>query len=107
MFTNRPGCTIYEKTVQNRSPTFIRHVTGAVYWEDKISQENGSDRKPENHAFISIPITSVNYSPKAGDKIFGTIIADEQPPASAMTIMSAENFCYGSPDVQHWEVTAK
>ena len=58
MFTNRSGCTIYERTVQNRSPTFIRHEVGAIYWEDKISQENGSDRKPENHAFISIPITA-------------------------------------------------
>ena len=107
MFTNRPGCTIYEKTVQNRAPTFVRHETGAVYWEDTNAHKNGSDRSPENNAFVSVPASSINYSPKAGDKIVGSIIADEQPPVTAMTIMSAEDFCYGSPDIQHWELTAK
>ena len=107
MFTNRAGCTIYEKTVQNRAPTFIRHEIGAVYWEDKNAHENGSDRTPQNNAFVSIPVLSIDYQPKAGDKIVGSIIADAQPPETAMTIMSADNFCYGSPDVQHWELTAK
>ncbi len=107
MYTNRKGCTIYEKTVQNRSPTYIRHETGEIYWEETTAQKDGSDRSPQNEAFVSIPAASIDYEPKSGDRIVGSIIADLQPPANAMTIMSAENFCYGSPAVQHWELNAK
>ena len=107
MFTNRQGCTIYEKTVQNRAPIFIRHEVGAVYWEDTKAQENGSDRTPQNSAFVSIPVTSISYEPKSGDKIVGSVIPDEAPPPTALTIMSAEDFRFGSPAVRHWEVTAK
>lgn len=69
MYTNREGCTIYEKTVQNRAPTYIRHVTGEVFAETTFSQENGSDRKPDNGLFISIPAKSVTYVPKTDDRI--------------------------------------
>ena len=108
MFTNRNGCTIYERIAQNRAPAYIRHVTGAVYWEDSNCLENtGNDRAPDNKAFISIPAGSIDFVPKTGDRIVGEIISDAQPPLTAMTIMSADNFCYGSPAVQHWEVNAK
>ncbi len=103
MFTNKNGCTIYEKTVQNRAPTYIRHVTGAVYVETTSAQENSSDRTPDNEIFISIPADSVTYVPKTDDRI----VDDEQPPQTAMTIMSVQDFRYGSPFIQHIEVKAK
>lgn len=107
MFTNKEGCTIYEKTVQNRAPTYIRHVTGAVYAETISAQENGSDRTPDNGLFISIPVDSVTYVPKADDRIVCGIVDDEQPPTTAMTIMSVQDFRFGSPFIQHIEVKAK
>lgn len=98
MYTNRPGCTVYEKTIQNRAPTYIRHELGAVYWEEKQEQQSGADRRPQNKAFISIPITSLgDYIPKKDDRIVGEIVSDEQPQKNAMTIMSVSDFRYGSP----------
>ena len=108
MFTNRAGCTIYEKTVQNRAPTYVRREVGAVYWEDTQEQDSGADRKPQNKAFISIPITSIgSYLPKKGDRIVGEIIGAEQPPDTAMTINAVSDFRFGSPVTQHIEVTAE
>ncbi len=107
MFTNKNGCTIYEKTVQNRAPTYIRHVTGAVYVETTSAQENSSDRTPDNEIFISIPADSVTYVPKTDDRIVCGIVDDEQPPPTATTIMSVQDFRYGSPFIQHIEVKAK
>lgn len=107
MFTNRPGCTIYERTIQDRAPVFVRRECGPVYWEDTYSQQDGSDRAPQNSAFIVIPATSTDYCPKQGDKIVGEIIADENPPANAITVMTVKDFRYGSPKVQHIEVTAQ
>lgn len=107
MFTNKNGCTIYEKTVQNRAPTYIRHVTGAVYVETTSAQENGSDRTPDNEIFISIPADSVTYVPKTDDRIVCGIVDDEQPPQTATTIMSVQDFRYGSPFIQHIEAKAK
>lgn len=107
MYTNRPGCTIYEKTGRNRAPTYIRHETKDIFWENRIGQESGSDRAPKNSAFISIPVDSIDYEPKADDRIVGSIITDELPPPTAMTIMSVQDFRYGSPAVRHWEVTAE
>lgn len=107
MYTNREGCTIYEKTVQNRAPTYIRHITGAVYVETTSAQESGSDRKQDNAVFISIPADSVAYVPKKDDRIVCSVIDDEQPPPTAMTIMSVRDLRFGSPFIQHIEVTAK
>ncbi len=108
MFTNKSGCTIYEKTIQNRAPMYIRRELGAVYWEECQEQKTGADRSPQNEAFISIPAMSMTgYIPKKDDRIVGEVIDDEQPPKSAMTIMSVSNYFYGSPTVQHLEVIAK
>lgn len=107
MFTNRKGCTIYEKTVQNRAPTYIRHTTGAVYLETSSGQENGSDRKPDNEVFISIPKTSLNYLPKPDDRIVCDIVDGEQPPITALTIVSVKDYRCGSTFVRHIEVNAK
>lgn len=107
MFTNKNGCTVYEKTVQNRAPTYIRHVTGAVYVEETLAQGNGSDRKPDNEIFISIPADSVTYVPKTDDRIVCGIIDDEEPPVNSATVMSVQDFRYGSTFIQHIEVRAK
>lgn len=113
MFTNRKGCTVYEKTVQNRSPTFVRHEIKNIYWEDTQSQELNSRqgnnyRTSKNEALIFIPEKSLtDYLPKVGDKIVGEIIPNEQPPDNTMTIMTVKNFRFGSPAVRHLEVTAE
>lgn len=107
MFTNINGCTVYEKAKHNREPIFIRHQTADVYWEETLSQRDGKDRTPANRALIIIPNDSADYCPKPGDKVIGMIIADERPPADAMTIMSVKDFRYGSPKVQHIEVIAE
>lgn len=107
MFTNRKGCTIYEKTLQNRAPTYIRHTTGEVYLESSSGQKNGSDRKPDNGIFVSIPETSLSYIPKRSDLIIDDIIDDEQPPVTAMTIISVKDHRYGSAAVRHIEVNAE
>lgn len=113
MFTNRKGCTIYEKSAQNRSPTFIRHEIENIYIEDTQSQEirttqGSAYRNPQNEALIFIPENSLtDYFPKVSDKIVSDIIPDEIPPENAMTVMNVKNFCYGSPTVRHMEVTAE
>lgn len=113
MFTNRKGCTIYEKTVQNRSPAFVRHEIKNIYWEDTQSQEVNTRRESnyrtsQNEALIFIPESSLtDYLPKVSDKIVGEIIPDDNPPDNAMTIMTVKNFSYGSPSVRHLEVTAE
>lgn len=107
MYTNREGCTIYEKTVQNRAPTYIRHETGEIYWEEHQEQKSGADRSPRNEAFVSIPCTSVKgYIPKKDDRIVGEVVSDELPPKTALTVMSVSDFRYGL-SVQHIEVKAE
>lgn len=113
MFTNKKGCTVYERTVQNRSPTLVRHEIKNIYWQDLESQEinstqGSSYRTSQNEALIFIPESSLDgYFPKVGDKITGEIIQNERPPDNVMTIMEVKNFLYGSPKVRHLEVTAK
>lgn len=108
MFTNTEGCTVWEKTVQNRAPTYIRHETGAVYCEDTDAQSDGKDRSPDDKMLIVIPAVNLGgYIPKPDDRIIRGIVPDSQPPQTAMTVMQIKDFRYGSPHVQHIEVTAK
>lgn len=108
LYTNRMGCTIYEKTIRNRSPTYIRRAIGAVYWEEKLERADGADRSPHGEVFISIPSLSAgNYVPKTDDRIVGEIITDEQPPNTALTITAVSDLRFGSDAVRHIEVTAK
>ncbi|MDE6789176.1 MAG: hypothetical protein K2J47_07655 [Ruminococcus sp.] len=107
MFTNKKGCTIYEKTTKNRENTYIRHATGAVYWEDSFGEKSGKDRVPENSALVIISEKSADYLPKADDKIVSEIILDERPPATAMTILKVRDFRYVSANSSHIEVTAE
>ncbi|MCQ2053396.1 MAG: hypothetical protein MJZ03_05635 [archaeon] len=107
MFTNREGCTIYERTIQNRSPVFIRHETGRIYYEETRGQKEGKDREPENKVLVIIPDGATEYIPKTGDKIVGEIIPDETPPVSAFTVFTAKDFRYGSAQGRHIEVNAR
>ena len=107
MFTNRNGCTIYEKTVQNRAPTYIRHETGKIYWQPSRSESGGKDRTSKNSVFVSIPESSVSYVPKVDDRIVDAIIQEEQPPTSALTVATVKDLRYGSSMVRHIEVEAE
>lgn len=107
MFTNKDGCTIYEKTIQNRAPTYIRHTTGAVYWEETAAQQQSNTAKAENCSVLCcIPAASLTYLPKKDDRIVCGICEEEQPPKTAHTVMSVKDLRYGSPAVQHVEVNA-
>lgn len=114
VFTNAPCCTVWEKTVQNRAPTYIRHTMSAVYWEDTNGIELGArtgsktSRNPDHTALIIIPAANLGgYLPKADDRILRGNVSDTQPPQNALTVASVKDFRYGSANVQHIEVTAK
>ena len=107
MFTNREGCTIYEKTVVDRAPAYIRHAIGPIYWEPSIGETDGKDRTEQNSIFVSIPAASVTYLPKTDDRIVSEIISDEIPPPTAHTIINVKDLRYGSKKVQHIELTAR
>lgn len=111
MFTNQNGCTVWEKTVKDRAPAYIRHEEGALYWENTDGQEiragNARTRTPENGAFVIIPAASVTYVPKPDDRILSGICPDETPPKNALTVMSVKDFRYSSPKTAHIEVTAE
>ena len=109
MFTNKPACTIWEKTTVNHAPAYVRHVTGAVYWQDCRGQTVGSDaRNPDDNVFIAIPAGAENgYMPKKDDRILPGDAESASPPGEALTIMQVKDFLYGSKMMQHIEVTAK
>lgn len=107
MITNRAGCTVYEKTVQNRAPVYIRHVLGELYWQPSVGQSGGKDRAEQDDIFVSVPEASVTYLPKPDDRIVGEIIADEQPPSTARTVMTVKDLRYGSQRVRHIELKVR
>ena len=109
MFTNQKACTIYEKAVQNRAPIYIRHTTGAVYWEESDAQaQSNTSRTDAGAVFCSVPVKSLTgYLPKKDDRIVKGICEAQQPPNDAYTIMSVKDFRYGSLAVQHIEITAE
>lgn len=109
MFTNTTAVTIWEKAVVNHTPTYIRHQTGAAYWEDTNGETvNGITRNPDDRALMIVSAANLGeYMPKADDRIMRGAIEDAQPPKTAMTVTSVKDFRYGSDRVQHIEVTAK
>lgn len=107
MFTNKKGCTVYEKILKNHENIYVRHETGAVYWENSFGEKGGKDRVPENLALVIIPEKSADYLTKADDKIVPEIISDERPPKTAMTILKVRDFRYVSANSSHIEVTAE
>ena len=106
MFTNKPACTIWEKTTVNHAPAYVRHVTGAVYWQDCRGEDEA--RTPENNVFIAIPVGSIlGYVPKNDDRILSGDVDSTSPPAEALTVMQVKDFLYAAPMMQHIEITAK
>ena len=106
MFTNKEACTIWEKTTVNHAPAYVRHVTGAVYWQDCRGEDEA--RTPENNVFIAIPVGSIlGYMPKTDDRILPGDVDSTSPPAEALTVMQVKDFLYAAPMMQHIEITAK
>ena len=108
MYTNA-SCTVWEKTVQNRSPTYIRHTMGAVYWEDTHGETvNGIARNPDDKVLVIVHSQNLgDYLPKPDDRILRGISASEQPDRNALTVTEVKDFRYGSLPVQHVEIAAK
>lgn len=105
MFTNREGCTIYEKTVANRAPVYIRHTTtGPIYWQPSFGEESGKDRTPKKSVFVNIPESSTEYLPKEDDRVVNGIVEDAAPPNTALTVTNVKDLRYGSPKVRHIEL---
>lgn len=110
MYTNRPACTVWEKTVVDHAPVYIRHELGKVYWEDVRGQTNGGSdpRQPSDGCFASIPELSLSgYHPKKDDRILPGSVADNSPPSGALTIMNVRDCLHGSAVVRHVEVKAQ
>lgn len=109
MFTNTPAVTVWEKTTVNHNTAYIRHETGAVYWEDTNGETvNGITRNPDDKALMIVSAANLgDYLPKADDRIMNGSSPDASPPKTAMTVTSVKDFRYGSARVQHIEVTAK
>ena len=108
MFTNKIGCTVYEKTVQNHEEAYVRHFIPLVYWENTKAQiMSGTTMVQADAVFCAIPSSSLSdYTPKRDDVIVCGRCEDEESPEEGRTIMQVDDFLYGSCDVQHLEVTA-
>ncbi len=110
MFTNQNACTVYERTVgADRMESYIRHVIPAIYWETKQGQFTvDKSMKQSDYILCIIPADSLSdYIPKSNDLIVcGSCESTEPPETVFFTVMDVKNFLYGSPYVQHIEVTA-
>ena len=104
MFTNCPCLTIYEKTVVDRAPAYVRHITADVYWQPFIGQTDGKERTPDAKIFVNIPAASTDYLPKRDDRVVKGECVDTAPPNDAYAVMSVRDLRYGSPKVQHIEL---
>ena len=109
MLTNTPAVTVWEKTVVNRAPAYIRHQTGAAYWEDTNGETvNGITRNPDDRVLMIVSASNLGgYLPNTDDRMMRGAVEDAQPPNTALTVTSVKDFRFGSPKVQHIEVTAK
>lgn len=109
MFSNTPAVTIWEKTTVNHSTAYIRHQTGAAYWEETHGETvNGITRDPDDRVLIVIHADKIGgYIPQPDDRIMKGAVAGEKPPQNALTVTSVKDFRYGSDMVRHIEVTAR
>ena len=108
--TNISALTVWEKTVIDRAPAYVRHEFGASYWEDVRGQAviATDARSPDDLCFIAIPVGSIgDYLPKKDDKIIAGTVTDEQPPKNALTVTKVKNYLYFSAMMQHLEVNAE
>lgn len=109
MFTNQIGCTVWEKTILNRMPAYVRHVENALYWQDSQAQKisDGASRVSTDGILVIIPAESVTYLPKPDDRILSGIQEEEKPPQNAFTVMKVLDYRYSSPKTAHIEVYAE
>ena len=109
MYTNTPAATVWEKTIVNRAAFYVRHQTGAAYWEETQGQTvGGMARDADNNVLVIIHASCIGeYIPKPDDRIANGISESEQPPSDALTVTSVKRFLYGPSAGQHIEVTAK
>lgn len=115
MFTNCEAITIYEKCVgADGFPAYMVHHIPNVYWEQCIGQSanknaNKSNMEQEHSIYLAIPATSLtDYTPKYNDLLVKGLQPVSQPPdkSKSYTILTVTDCLYGSPAVQHIEVTA-
>lgn len=109
MFTNRAGCTVYERTVgEKRMEAYVRHVIPDVYWQELQGQAtDDTSREQADSVLCIIPAASLgDYIPECDDLIICGICESDEPPEGCFTVMQVKNFLYGSAAVQHIEVTA-
>ena len=109
MFTNKIGCTVYEHKVgADRMEAYVRHFIPTIYWEDTKGQtQSGTSMKQLDSVLCIIPASSLSdYIPKRNDRIVCGRCNDAEPPENCRTVMEVKDFRYGSPEVQHIEVTA-
>ena len=104
MFVNCVGITIYEKTVVNRAPAYVKHTTAPVYWQPSVKQTDGKERTPNTSIFVNIPVGATEYLPKNDDRIVKGVCESTTPPNDAYTVMGVRDLRYGSPKVQHIEL---
>ena len=101
MFTNKIGCTVFERTVGKvRMEQYVRLFFPAIYWVDM-------SMKQQDSVLRIIPAASVSgYIPKRSDRILCGRCTAAEPPEECRTVMEVKDFRYGSAGVQHLEVTA-
>lgn len=109
MFTNTSAVTVWEKTVSNHAVSYVRHQTGAAYWEETQGQTmGGMARDQDNRVLVIIHANCIGgYTPKPDDRIVNGALESPQPPKDALTVSSVAPFLYGPAAGQHIEVTAK
>jgi hypothetical protein len=105
--TNIPSVTIWEKTVVDRAAAYIRHETGAAYWQDNRGQTQG--REEDDSIFLAIHADAITdgYIPKADDRILSGSVTGDVPPRNAYTVGNVKDLRFGSYMMQHIEVILK
>lgn len=105
---NVNAVTVWEKTVINRAPAYIRHELGASYWQGTRNQDtDDNSRTPDDSVFLAVPAASVTYLPKKEDRAVSGICEDSSPPKTALTVMQVKDFRYLLPAMMHIEVILK
>lgn len=100
--------TIWEKTVIDRAPAYLRHEIGPAYWQEIQLQElDGISRNPDNSVFLAVPADAVTYLPKKDDRVVSGSCPDSSPPKTALTVMQVKDFRYLLPKMMHIEVILK
>lgn len=106
-------CTIFSQQYNptTRKNDWIKTFISGVYWQGSIgSKNNKSGMVQDNETIVFIPFSAVSeFSVKPEDKIVRGATTATTPVDldGALTVTGIDTFDYGSPDMQHWEVTAK